>query len=260
MTAVMPAPASADKRNLFPPGTVGVPCTDHARYHSFTTSLVMLDVPDDTDILIRSSASIVDNMNEIVGAMQDDSPWLWVIGDDHTFPRDIILRLLAHDVDIVVPLCARRGPPFNLVAFDQATGVDPHGRPTYHVLDYKDIPDEPGLMEIAAAGTAGMLIKREVLDAVGYPWFRNSDGMSMNEDVEFCRRAVELGFKVWLDTSVAIGHMGLVNVVPSRADGQRGFALNFGGGGGNSAIFIPGGIRSDDPGTPDVRTGTVDWK
>jgi GT2 family glycosyltransferase len=163
----------------------------------------LLDVPDGTDIAIHMSASVVENMNQICRHMVGD--WLWVIGDDHTFPRDIILRLLAHDVDIVVPLCARRSPPFSLVAFDLQEGEDEHGRPLYHVLQYDDIPDDGQLMEVAAAGTAGMLIRRHVLDELGYPWFRNSDGYSINEDVEFCRRAVAAGYKIMLDTTVAIG-------------------------------------------------------
>lgn len=250
--------ASVEERNQYPPGVVGIPCSDMARYHLFTTSLTLLDVPDGTDIAIHTSASVVENMNTIVRHMPEECEWLWVVGDDHTFSRDIVLRLLAHDVDIVVPLCARRTPPFSLVAFDREDGEDEHGRPVYHVMQYDEIPNEP-LVEIVAAGTAGMLIKRRVLDEMGYPWFSNSDGFTINEDVEFCRRARELGYKVWLDTTVAIGHLGVVAVVPARRGGMRGFSLNFPGGGGNNEIFIPGGVRSDDQWPSGARTGTLDW-
>jgi hypothetical protein len=259
VAVVGPDVATDLERNAYPPGVVGVPCSDMARYHLFTTSLTMLDVPDNTDIAIHSSASVVENMNTICRHMPDHAEWLWIVGDDHTFPRNIVLKLLAHDVDIVA-LCARRTPPFSLVAFDTGGNgeVDEHGRPLYHVMGYDEIPDEP-LVEIAAAGTAGMLIKREVIDRMGFPWFQNSDGFTINEDVEFCRRARELGYTIHLDTTIAIGHLGVVAVVPATRGGMRGFSLNFPGGGGNNEIFIPGGVRPDDQGTSDARTGTLDW-
>lgn len=251
----VPGAASTEERNRHGSGTVGVPCSDRPRSHLFTTSMMELDVPDGTDIAIRSSAGVVDNMNEICRHMVGD--WLFVLGDDHTFPRDTVLRLLDHEVDIVVPLCARRGPPFSLVAFDLQEGEDEHGRPMYHVLQYDDIPDDQPLMEIAAAGTAGMLIRKYVLDEIGFPWFQNSDGYSTNEDVDFCTRARELGFIIWLDTTFSIGHIGTMVVVPAKRAGMRGFSLNFPGGGGNNEIFIPHGVRSDDPGAPDVRAGVL---
>jgi hypothetical protein len=239
----------------FPVGTVGVPCSDLARYHLFTNSLMQLRVPDGTHFSFHHSASIIQNLNQIVGAMEPESEWLWVMGDDHVFAADTLMRLLAWDVDIVAPLCARRAAPFNLVAFTEQMGLDEFGRPMYRTLEYDDLPEERGLMPIHAAGSAGMLVKRRVLDALGEPWFTNSDGFTTNEDVEFCRRAREAGFEIHLDTTLAIGHIGVVTIIPARRGERAGFSLNFQGGMGNSEIFVAGGVRPDDSGAPDVRTG-----
>lgn len=260
MSAVelVPGIASTEERNRFAAGTVAVPCSDLARYHHFTHDLTILDVPDGSIISFHRSASVVQNMNEIVRGMAEESEWLWIIGDDHTFQRDTVLRLLARGLDVVAPLCARRGPPFSLVAFDERTGEDEHGRPLYHVLQYDELPARGGLLEVEVCGTAGMLVRRAVLDAIGYPWFANSDGITANEDVEFCRRARAAGFRVWVDCDVRIGHLGVVAVWPDRRNETWGMTLDFQGEGRND-IFIAGGIRPNDQGAPDRRAGTLDW-
>ena len=245
-------------REDFPAGTVAIPCNDLARYHHFTHDLTLLDVPDGTVISMHRSASIVQNMNQIVEAMlATDSAWMWIIGDDHTFKRDTVLRLLAHDLDIVAPLCSRRGPPFSLVAFDYQQGEDELGRPLYHALQYDELP-EHGLVPVTAAGTAGMLVKRHVLEAIGNPWFENSDGRTQNEDIEFCRKAVDAGYQIHVDVDTSIGHIGVFATWPTRRQNEWGITFDFQGQGRND-IFIAGGIRPNDQGAPDTRTGTLDW-
>ena len=62
-------------------------------------------------------------------------------------------------------------------------------------------------------GLAFTLIKRGVFEELGYPWFRQriyktEDGQirMMSEDVDFCLRAQEAGFKIWVDPLVKVGH------------------------------------------------------
>lgn len=238
--------ATAEQRNQYPPGSVIVPCHDLARYHQFSNDLTLLDVPDGTTIGFYRSASITQNLNVAVAGMAEEAGWAWIVGDDHAFGRDTVMRLLAHDVDIVVPLCARRGPPFSLVAFDEEGDLDELGRRMYHTIQYDDLPEERGLIEVLAAGTAGMLVKRRVFDEIGHPWFENSDGLTTDEDMEFCRKAVAAGFRIMLDTGTMIGHIGIVVAWPNRVGGRWGLTLDFQGQGTNQ-IFMPGGITDDTP-------------
>ena len=121
-TALAEVPLAPDK-NDFPAGAVIIPCHDLARYHQFTYDLIHFDVPDGTISLMQRSASVVQNMNMGVEQMLDTSAsWAWIIGDDHSFNRDVVVQLLKHDADIVVPLCTKRGPPFSLVLFDKDCG------------------------------------------------------------------------------------------------------------------------------------------
>src|SRR5262245_33993335 len=131
MTVALTEPTEnlGDLRNDYPPGMVVVPCHDQARYHQFTHDLTMLDVPDETVISFQRGASIVQNLNTALDDLlrQPDKEWAWLIADDHSFDRDIIVRLLRHDADIIVPLVTRRGPPFSLVVFDERVGEDDYG-------------------------------------------------------------------------------------------------------------------------------------
>jgi len=251
--------ATPEQRDQYPPGMVFVPCHDLARYHGFTNDLVLLDVPDGTEINFTRSSSIVQNFNLGVETMlQSQAQWMWVIGDDHMFGRDVVLRLLKHDVDIVAPLCVRRGPPFTLVAFDEAgSKVDADGNPLYHMLDMDDLPDH-GLMPIPATGSAGMLIKRSVFEALEPPWFRNGDLVTVNEDVIFCERVrEELGLTVWLDVDTYIGHLGTFCAMPMHQDGRWGLMFDFLGRGENR-IFLPGGVKPGDP-RRGVTTASGKW-
>src|SRR5262245_33046884 len=133
--AIQPEADLSDLRHNHAAGTVVVPCHDLARYHHFSHDLTMLDVPDGTLISFQRSASVVQNLNEAVREMLDtDSEWAWFIADDHAFPRDVVVRLLEDDEDIVAPVCCRRGPPFSLVLFDREVGEDEYGRMQYHVI------------------------------------------------------------------------------------------------------------------------------
>lgn len=231
-----------------PPGTVLVPCHDLARYHQFSNDLTLLDVPDGTKISFMRSSSIVQNLNMGVETMlgDEESQWLWLIGDDHAFNRDIVKKLLDRNLDIVAPLCTKRGPPFPLVAYPDTIGTDVHGRTLYDTLTYDELDgDEP--FSVAASGSAGMLIRRHVLEVMDPPWFRNSDGLTTNEDVEFCKAARHAGFTVWVDPTVWLGHIGIVVAWPSKRAGIWGLTLDFQGSGTNQ-VFVAGGIQPDEDG------------
>jgi len=259
-TAVLPEPASAEARNLYPPGIVVLPCHDQARYHQFTHDMQILDVPDGTRVTYQRSASIVQNLNEgIKDMLNGDAGWAWFIADDHAIPRDLVLRLLAREVDIVVPLVCRRGPPYSLVIFDEEVGNDEYGRPMYHTIQYDDLPPDGGMMEVVACGSAGMLVQRHVFEAMGdYPWFANSDGISCNEDVEFCKSARALGFTIWCDTDARLGHLGTVASWPAHRDGRWGIVFDFQGSGQNQ-IWMPGGVQLQEESGITTATGEVDW-
>lgn len=260
MSTIVDEPAQLEEiRRNGPPGLVIVPCHDQARYHQFTHDLTLLDVPDGSVINFQRSASVVQNLNAAVQDLMADEAleWAWFIADDHAFRRDVVLRLLARDLDIVVPLVTRRGPPYSLVVFDEHVGEDEYGRRMYHTIQFDELPPEGGLIELAACGSAGMLVKREVFEKIPFPWFENSDGMTCNEDVEFCRKAAEAGYSIYCDTDAQIGHIGNVAAWPCVLDGVWGIVFDFQGAGRNT-IWMPGGVQVKEDGIS-TASGQVDW-
>jgi hypothetical protein len=85
--------------------------------------------------------------------------------------------------------------------------------------DYYIVSDEewskPQLMEVDATGTGCLLIRTEVFLNMDYPWFeftKTEAGKVVGEDVGFCKKAKKAGYKIYVDTSINCGHMGLLEV------------------------------------------------
>jgi hypothetical protein len=163
-----------------------------------------------------------------------------MMDDDMTPPEDALIKLLAHDLDIVAGACTvRKDPPL----------------PNFRVwlpelFSYRTAFEWPEneLIEVGGVGAAFMLVRTTVLDKVGeyylscryerehlgmneetarrleggrrkqaertgnefwfqflmHPW---GDG-EFGEDLSFCFKARECGYKIWVDTSVKPGHVG----------------------------------------------------
>lgn len=213
------------RKLVHPPGTIGIPCGVHTGYSSFTSCLANLERPEGTKVTMVAGPSVVRNHNEFL--REREGEWVWLMGDDHTFLPDTLLRLLDHNVDVVVPLVFRRLPPFRMVLYkgEAGTSVDEDGEENtrYEQFQTYEIPKH-GLFEVYAAGTAGMLVRENVWRAIDPPWF-TSTGTIMNEDLEFCRKVREAGFKIWADPDAWLGHVVTAILQPAMSDGGNWGAL-----------------------------------
>lgn len=213
------------------PGTVAVPMSEVGRFAMFTVSLAGTMQPPGSRLSVMASASVTENLNALIRNLHDDSQWIWILGDDHTWENDCLLRLLkaadeTPEADILVPLVVKRNPPWHLVIFHQNGEREEDGMPRWLPYQWSEVPEE-GTFEIDAAGSAGMLVKREVLDTMGDPWFRSTGGVVLNEDVTFCRDATQHGFRIYASADVTMGHIGIFNVRPMRRDGRWGAMTEF---------------------------------
>ena len=97
--------------------------------------------------------------------------------------------------------------------------------PNTHTLEvYMDTPNggcsnipysmlkDKGLVEIAACGFGCALIKSKVFQTMKYPHFVYKSALNhrdtVSEDVYFCMKARDHGFKVWVDASIKCNHLG----------------------------------------------------
>ncbi len=202
-----------------PPGTIVVASGELARYTGFTVSLLHLLRPRGTEWRFQVGLNVAQNCNMGIRAMVGE--WVWIMGDDHVFAPDTLARLLAHEVDVVVPLCVRRKPPFIPLAFNQPLPGDPPWK--FPPWKWSQLPAEGGLHRIYVAGSAGMLIRRSVLDKIGDPWFEVGQQSSeqLNEDSYFCVKLAKAGIPLYVDLDTHIGHLTTCALWPARRpDGQ----------------------------------------
>src|SRR4030095_6763431 len=74
------------------------------------------------------------------------------------------------EIDVLVPLVTKRNPPWHLVIFDETGGHADDGTPAFKPIPWGRAPSS-GVFEIDAAGSAGMLIRRRVIDSMEQPYF-----------------------------------------------------------------------------------------
>ena len=217
------------------PGTVIVPTTEVGRFALFTVSLAGTAAPNGYGLSLNASASVTENINSGIRQMRDQDAWAWIMGDDHCWENDALLKLLAlmdeHELDILVPLVLKRNPPWHAVLYHDSPDVDPDGFPLFRPLRFEEIPTD-GVFEVDAAGSAGMLIRRQVLDTMGDPWFYSSvDNQGrrtvLSEDLTFCLRARAAGFRIHATPEVTLGHIGVFRVWPAHRDGRWGALTEF---------------------------------
>jgi hypothetical protein len=138
---------------------------------------------------------------------------LLVLDDDMIYDdQEIITKLVAHNVDIVgVRAYTRTAPHYPCVFYKGGAGDE-----FYQEVDF----DCVGLREVDALGMSMCLINVDVFRKVPEPWFEfgkvtilGKGDDRFGEDVYFCKKAKESGFKVHCDTNIEIAHVGDNNIV-----------------------------------------------
>lgn len=227
------------------PGTVALPTSEIGRFTIFTISLAGLLQPPESMLSVMASASVTQNLNATAVTMmaRPDDQWLWIIGDDHVFERDTLLTMLGvlddnPEIDILVPLVVKRNPPWHVGLFHNVELEDTDGTPLFRPYTWAEIPlPESGVteFEVDAAGNAGMLMRRSVVEAMtegDQPLFystidKQGRQVILNEDVTFCTRARKEGFTLYATTQAFLGHLGVYNVRPLNRDGRWGAMTEF---------------------------------
>lgn len=185
---------------LHPGGTVGLPGGEQARWTEFTMSLIVLERPQGTRIASVSGTYIQASRNYLVAQLlESDGQWLFMVDDDHTFDRSLLINLLDRHVPVVGAAAVSRKPPYYVCAYQ------PGARHAMGIHDF-----DGTFQQVDAVGTGAILIRREVFEALAPPWFEvgfDERGRNVSEDVTFCHRAREAGFSVWLDGTQTLGHL-----------------------------------------------------
>lgn len=147
-----------------------------------------------------------DVVREVLKAKAD---YLLFLDADMRHPADLLERLLKHDTAVVTARYHMRRPPFMAVAM-RHVGPNP--------FDCEALRRGQGLMPIDFGGAGALLIRRDVLEAIGDNWFRYSRAtrppyeMTISEDMHFYQAVRDHGFQPYVDWDVECGHFATMEI------------------------------------------------
>ena len=162
-----------------------------------------------------SGANIAKARNELVQMfLEGTSEWALFLDTDMVIETDTIARLLCSaavsGADVISGLCVMVGSSGPIPTIYQF-GNFAEGEVTRVAYDY---PDNQ-IVQVAATGTACLLVKREVFESIAasqpenpYPWFREEviNTQWISEDIFFCFQANAHDHPVFVDCTTHVGH------------------------------------------------------
>lgn len=204
----------------YPAGTIIVAAGNQPRYWEFTASMERLKVPHGTEYLVSRGCDVTQNFNGGLKKLTGD--WVWFLGDDHSFTSDMLLRLLAHNKDVVIPPTPLKSIPFlPCMMHGDGTGEWKEAMPVYAWEELS----QPGLMPLPYGdwiGQAGMLVKKSVFQDWPYPWFQcgQLDPGRLQEDMYFCRELQRRGHTIYVDCDQILDHHFIMGISARKVNGE----------------------------------------
>ena len=175
---------------------------------TFAQSLSTLEKIGECKLAMKSGSLIYTSRNSLaMMAIQMDADFVFRLDSDMVFKSDTLVRMMdtlkKNDLDILTGLYFRRVPPYSPVLFDK---LEQNGEIT-EFSEFNKIPDD--LCEVGGCGFGCVLMKTDVFFDVQSKYGNMFAPMGNNgEDVAFCIRARECGYKIYCDPSIVCGHVG----------------------------------------------------
>ena len=211
------------KNNLI---LIGMPCGSGQVPAPMVSSLLQLHKPCPCAFIIVERQMIELARNGIImEGLRNGVSHILLVDDDNPIPPDTLEKMIDDDKDIVIAPILSRNPnkegKHDLCAFYSEEVGD-----TRIYRNIEQFKDDGYLHKIDGGGTGCMLIKIEVLQKLNSIYkeriFERTrdvfdkpiivDGnkyteRTMSEDVQFCERAIDEGFEVWLDSRIRPLHI-----------------------------------------------------
>lgn len=189
---------------------IAVPCMDMLPL-GFVKSLLYMNKGGNPTVYFLPNTLIYDGRNMIsLYAIENEFDNVMWFDSDMLFPPDTLLRLQAHNTDIVSGLYVKRRQPVEPVLYEKIEEPtrDQDGKLKGNIEPYINFPRD-SYFQVAGCGFGCVLtstkLLKDVWDKFGpafapYPW--------AGEDLSFCYRARKLGYQIYCDSTISCGHIG----------------------------------------------------
>jgi hypothetical protein len=150
-----------------------------------------------------SSPYVYFNRNKILKSIKDEH--LLMIDSDIIFTLEQVEKMeqyLEQGYDAITGIYNMGTPPYKSCIFERTQD------------DYEPCEVKEGLNEIGACGGGFLAVNKDTLKALPEDPFNNiqEGNVFHGEDISFCHRLHELGFKIWADSNIKLGHLRLKEV------------------------------------------------
>ena len=201
---------------------IAIPCMDVIEA-DFTDCLtqMMLHHKGEIEVKYLKASLVYDARNQLAKYARETGGFDYVLwlDSDMTFEPDLLDRLL-EDIEgrqAVSGLCFGRRPPFNPCIYKELDVKQDGKLITPYRTVYEDYPRD-SLFEVEACGFACVLMRMDLLEAMGIygvPFFPVA---GLGEDLTFCWRARKLDIKFHCDSRLKIGHIMRISVDEAFVD------------------------------------------
>ena len=196
---------------------IAIPCMDviETRFTECLTELLARYSADEVEVKYLKASLVYDARNQLATYVTTVGGYDYVLwlDSDMTFKPDLLDRLL-EDIEgrqAVSGLCFGRRPPFKPCIYKKLD-VTVSGQMIHPESEnWFDYPRDQ-IFEVAACGFACVLMRVDVLEAMGIygvPFFPVG---GLGEDLTFCWRARKLDIKFHCDSRLKIGHIMRISV------------------------------------------------
>jgi len=150
--------------------------------------------------------------NSIVSAgLQFGADYIWMLDDDHVFDTgsnrmptsayEIPIKLAQHledneKIGVVGALYYQRGAECYPVIMQELDG-----KPFF--LQHREVANRMQKVDVTGGGC--MMIRASVFDKIDQPWFEPEH--QFGTDIQLCKQVRKVGYEVWCDTSLEVGHL-----------------------------------------------------
>ena len=187
---------------------IAIPTAKNIEVETFK-SIFDLDVPDGYELDFQYFYGYrIDQIRNLIAdfTQRNNFDYLFSVDSDIILPKDTLTKMLASGKQFISGVYLQRKDHAKIPELyrHHTNG----GQINMHISEVQG----DKLIEIAGCGFGCVLVATEILRNVGYPQFVYHNTLdfkyTISEDVDFCRKATEKGYKIYVDTSIKCTHLG----------------------------------------------------